>query len=280
MMVHTTTETAPEDPMPGITDYRTVTLDGFTFYTTKLGFPIEECSRCGATGYFGPRSVDGGRCFDCGGNAVVNSRGTSGDIAAEYRNDLRRSRNAIVRTMKPGDVILYGDEWKTVAHTQITDKTCGSSLIGTDESKRTYSYYYLVTFEGDEPVELSDSLLYKRRGSVDAAPYVARSQAAHVAKLRGRGDKPNAEAFAAARKADEERAAAKAAAQAKAKEEADMKARREATDLATEAVKKLADAANLMKGRDQAAYEALIAAIEAAVTGATASHRKGCREGC
>jgi hypothetical protein len=77
---------------------------------TQSGFPLTHCNRCGGSGEFGPRSVDGGRCFGCGGTGNIIAGGRKANEQwLEYNEALRKVRQPVAMYLQPGDVVRgYG----------------------------------------------------------------------------------------------------------------------------------------------------------------------------
>lgn len=263
--------------MPSLTHYPTATVSGYTFHVSAIGFPVVECSRCGGTGRFSFNYRDGDRCFGCGGNKVCFAPGVPAKEAKAY-SDFRRARKTVTADcMEVGDLVRdyyakRGESWRKVVAVEVTDQPCGSLLKGTDESKREYFYYHVITFEDGEQQRMNAHRAWQRKAAVDPAPYAERAQRAYVARLRRRGIKPNANEFAAAQKRAEEEqektraAAAEQAAQKAAAERAE--AVKKSTGAAYDAALKLFEASKAIESAEPEMARSLMELAQKAVDGA------------
>lgn len=110
-----------------------------------ITFETTDCGRCGGTGFFGPLSVDGGRCFGCAGGRIVLTR--SGAIARKRYDAIMATMNTPIADVKPGDRVKVElahtrswsmrkrAAWYTVI--DITSKFDGSKLNGVDIMSHT-----------------------------------------------------------------------------------------------------------------------------------------------
>lgn len=71
---------------------------------SKLGFEIEDCSRCGGSGHYSYCQRYGTMCFKCGGSKWTYTK--RGQVARNYYEKLCM---VLGSDLKPGDVIHYSD---------------------------------------------------------------------------------------------------------------------------------------------------------------------------
>jgi len=152
--------------------------------TDRYGFPLRSCTRCGGTGDFGPRSVDGGRCFGCGGTGWVHPAGRVADAYAAMMAAARTAKRPMVSQMRPGDEVTFDIDWngnatkdaawKTVERIDITPEIVGRAWTGGElvrVSYRTTIYWTDGTFRGADENQQG-----ARRGvKVTPRPYVAQA---------------------------------------------------------------------------------------------------------
>jgi hypothetical protein len=71
---------------------------------TKIHFETSPCGRCCGTGSFGPKMVEGGRCFQCkGAKQLLTARGRT--ARKRYDEMVLERLGAPIADLKPGDVI-------------------------------------------------------------------------------------------------------------------------------------------------------------------------------
>ena len=151
--------------------------------TDRYGFPIVDCRRCAGTGQFGPSGVNGGRCFKCGGGGLVHPKGPVADAWTDFVRATDIARHPQVMQMSVGDEITFDIDrngkattdatWKAIARIGVTPDRCGSCLIGTDESKRTYQYYWALYFTDGTHQIVDQHRIGARRGvKVTARPFL------------------------------------------------------------------------------------------------------------
>ena len=68
-----------------------------------ITFETTDCGRCAGTGFFGPLSIDGGRCFGCAGGKIVLTR--AGKIARKRYDDIMNRMKVTLDLLKVGDRI-------------------------------------------------------------------------------------------------------------------------------------------------------------------------------
>lgn len=71
---------------------------------SKLGFEIENCSRCGGTGKYSYCQRYGTMCFKCGGNGWTYTK--RGQVARNYYEQLCTVNGSDI---KVGDIVSYTD---------------------------------------------------------------------------------------------------------------------------------------------------------------------------
>lgn len=102
-----------------------ITIENQASYTVR--FDTTTCGRCGGTGYWGPSSVDGGRCFGC-----VNGtrRTTRGEAAYKTFGEVMDELMAVsVLELKAGDQVYLQHGWRIL--TEATERpTRGSMTVG------------------------------------------------------------------------------------------------------------------------------------------------------
>lgn len=91
-----------------------ITIDNQAEYTVR--FEITGCGRCGGTGFYGPMSINGGRCFSC----VNGMRRTRRGEAAKQLFDQTMDELMLVPVLdlKVGDLAFLDHGWR-----KLTDAT-------------------------------------------------------------------------------------------------------------------------------------------------------------
>ncbi|MGW9069240.1 DUF6011 domain-containing protein [Streptomyces yangpuensis] len=121
---------------------------------TSINFETTECGRCGGTGSHGPRIVQGGVCFGCGGARYrLTRRGDNARRAYDALRNERLTRPAV--ELKAGDRILspaysvktvmggqHKTTWRTVKAVKITD---GQVNVDFEGDPSLYLSYYFST---------------------------------------------------------------------------------------------------------------------------------------
>lgn len=116
---------------------------------SKLGFEIEDCSRCSGTGHYSYCQRYGTMCFKCGGKKWVYTK--RGQAARTYYDELCTVKGS---ELKIGDVIHYVDVTfgGDVYGNKATVKGIENNDISTDKvlfSNGINSTYRLI-FKGEE----------------------------------------------------------------------------------------------------------------------------------
>jgi DnaJ-class molecular chaperone len=148
----------------------------------KQGFPLDECSRCGATGHYSFNTVTGSRCFNCNGSGyTVQKRAESAWSAMLAEIDSHR--RCTVRNMNVGDLIAYKRVWREVVSIEITDQSCGSFKVsGCDE---VFQYYRIVKFTDGTQDRLAENEIFRRSYKIDVPKYLAMVKPARKKKEVG-----------------------------------------------------------------------------------------------
>lgn len=141
-------------------------IDGEIF--NKNGFPLDECSRCGATGHYSFNTVTGSRCFKCNGSGfTIQERALPAWKALQ--DEIASHKRCTVRNMKVGDVIAYNKVWREIVSIEVTDQSCGSFKFGDNET--VYQYYRIVKFADGTEARVSENEILKRAYKIDVAKY-------------------------------------------------------------------------------------------------------------
>lgn len=151
-----------------------------TIRTDKVGFPVQECRRCGGSGHYSYNTVHGSVCYGCSGTGWQYTRKAARHAQA-YREAVRRQRDALAQDLQPGDRVVKGlhsqrrkgDQWVTVTEVERTDRESGRSLR--DGEMVPTSWYTIITTDDGETRELGGNMLVRRFTSIDPAPFVEAS---------------------------------------------------------------------------------------------------------
>lgn len=122
-------------------------------------FETTDCSRCGGTGEFGPRSVNGGRCFSCAGSRVVLSR--SGKAAKKRYDAIIAKMDRTVEDIEPGDIIqarlakgLLSSATAWIKVTSVSaDDTTGHMIETASDGTQTRIPFLRINFEPEPRLE-------------------------------------------------------------------------------------------------------------------------------
>lgn len=157
------------------------------------GFPLIICTRCGGSGQYGPRSVEGGKCFGCGGGGWAYTREV-GDAVADFRNAKRDAVRPTIARLEPGDRVRAnaGDEFRTVERVEVDEARPmgwvrvgspytpadpnGGPLVELPGREGTYQvncWRATVYFTDGTTLEGSTNSIIRRAATVDPAPYLA-----------------------------------------------------------------------------------------------------------
>lgn len=71
--------------------------------TVKVAYEMTTCTRCAGSGMFGPRSIDGGRCFACQGERKILT--ANGKRAKDRYTVLAAEMLTPLTGVKTGDVV-------------------------------------------------------------------------------------------------------------------------------------------------------------------------------
>lgn len=150
----------------------------------RYGFPIVTCRRCAGTGSFGPSSIQGGRCFDCGGTGAHVRRGKAAAAWGAFVEAGRAFHRPTGDAIEVGDRIRVAksDALRTVAaiewELQI-GRSSGASTQGTVGGDRPWvtcshlSIVITLTFEdGSTSTTSPRHLVASRAGRVDPTPFL------------------------------------------------------------------------------------------------------------
>lgn len=108
-----------------------ITADTHADYTAT--FEMIECRRCGGSGYYGPMSINGGRCFKCGG--ATKHRTKRGQEAYETFTALMDELMGVgVMEIAVGDRVYLGNRWRTITEVKHRD-THGKMTIGRETTE-------------------------------------------------------------------------------------------------------------------------------------------------
>jgi len=157
--------------------------------TDRYGFPVEVCGRCAGTGQFSYNQIDGSRCYGCDGKKVRHTRKARPHFQA-WADDLKALRRASGASLRVGDELaivectdIFTEKvigWHTVTQIERTDEECGWSITIDRETgaevRTPTSWRMLITFDDGEQVQASTNSLFRRKGWIDPATYVAKSQ--------------------------------------------------------------------------------------------------------
>ena len=131
---------------------------------SKYVFPVKTCTRCGGCGQFSFNLKDGTICYGCSGSGVQPASKRTAEfevITRKLRDDLTRVQYS---ELAVGDMVrAYGskDEYRAVVSIERTEEACGWSKVG--DAEPVYSYYYIVTLDGQEPRKISGNTIASRR---------------------------------------------------------------------------------------------------------------------
>jgi hypothetical protein len=157
--------------------------------TDRYGFPVEVCGRCGGTGQFSYNQIHGSRCYGCDGKKVRHTRKARTQFQS-WAADLKAIRRATGASLQVGDELaivkctgIFTEKvvgWHTITQIDHTGEECGWSISidpATGSEVRTpTAWRMLVTFDDGELAHTSTNSLFRRKGWIDPAPYVAKSQ--------------------------------------------------------------------------------------------------------
>lgn len=165
----------------------TITLDSFPS-VDRYGFPLQVCGRCGGSGQHSYNQLHGSVCYGCNGHGVRHTKKAYKEFQ-DWSYALKRQREALGHSLRVGDELAIVQAtglmrskvigWHSIASIEKTDKECGWSITrganGADQRTPT-AWTIFITFDDGERVEASTNSVFRRKGWVDPAPYVERSQ--------------------------------------------------------------------------------------------------------
>ena len=97
----------------------------------KMGFEIQDCTRCGGSGRYSYCQMYGDTCFKCGGTGVILTR--RGNAAfSYYRNLFETQASNIVA----GSYIRFNGKWKKVLN--IKEDTLNAGFIVFELPNQSY----------------------------------------------------------------------------------------------------------------------------------------------
>lgn len=141
-------------------------IDGQIF--NKNGFPLDECSRCAATGHYSFNTVTGSRCFKCNGSGfTIQDRALPAWKALQ--DEIATHKRCTPRIMKVGDVVAHNRIWKTIVSIETTDQVCGWFQRG--DSEKVYEYKMILKFADGTEDCVSQNEIMKRAYKIDIAKY-------------------------------------------------------------------------------------------------------------
>ena len=155
--------------------------------TSKLGFPVTTCTRCGGTGQY-PSAAYRGVCLKCSGTGSVDYNQSSRRQRLAYEAAVAEAQAATPEDIAVGDTIMApygmaGRKWAKVTAVEISEpRHCGSCLIGTNEADRRFAIQQFTistaigsltfqVYDGDEAIEGS---VRRWTGRMDPAPFLAK----------------------------------------------------------------------------------------------------------
>lgn len=147
----------------------------------RYGFPVVTCRRCAGRGRQGYNTVDGDRCYGCGGNGTVLAPDVAREVVAEFAAAQRAAARPRVRDLKVGDIVskpytnLEDAKFRRVVRVLVAPHR-PTRFENRDGTKRPVAFAAAIDYDnGDRDVVTTD-FVYARRGSqVDPAPFVAKA---------------------------------------------------------------------------------------------------------
>ena len=147
----------------------------------KYGFPVVVCPRCQGRGTHGHNTVDGERCYGCGGTGHTYAPEVLRDVVAEFAAAQRAAARPKVRDLKPGDVIskpytqLEQAQFRTVVRVLVAPQK-PTRFEGRGKAKRPAAFAAAIDYaDGTRDVVTTDFVYARRGANVDPEPFVARA---------------------------------------------------------------------------------------------------------
>lgn len=173
----------------------TITLDSFPS-VDRYGFPLQVCGRCGGSGEHSYNQLHGSVCYGCNGHGVRHTKKAHKEFQ-DWAHALKCQREAIGHSLQVGDELAILQStglmttkvvgWHSIASIETTDEECGWSITcapdGTEQRTPT-CWTIIITFDDGEQMRASTNSVFRRKGWVDPAPYVERSQVKRRAKTK------------------------------------------------------------------------------------------------
>lgn len=153
-------------------------------------FETTGCGRCAGSGMFGPLSINGGRCFTCGGSGAVLSR--SGKAARKRFDAITEKMTKKVDDVQPGDIVRLdlsrGVTRSARAWVEVTNigEANGAYMISTENGIETKIPFIKIEFAAEARLDGWTAPLTQSHFSIkvwDQAIY--REAAQSVARLKG-----------------------------------------------------------------------------------------------
>lgn len=104
-----------------------------TTLTTKEGFPVEHCRRCGGGGRHAYNDVHLDICYGCGGSGFNIVKKAKPAYNA-YRNAVRKSKECTYGDVVLGDRVAHKGVWREVVDIAVTPLVRGRSGVVSQET--------------------------------------------------------------------------------------------------------------------------------------------------
>lgn len=115
--------------------------------TTPRQFERVTCSRCFGNGMYGPKHIDGGRCFKCGGKgALLTKRGAAANALATQLLSIRADE------VRPGDRIYIEPSMFTRAGWGDVET---AEAEGETVTFKIAQLQYAQTYGADRPIRIA-----------------------------------------------------------------------------------------------------------------------------
>jgi hypothetical protein len=145
---------------------------------TAPELPVVVCARCDGVGMHGSNSVDGDRCYGCGGTGHQYAPEVKRDVVAKFASAQRAAARPQVRQLKVGDSIsrtytqLADAHFKQVARILVAPQR-PTRFEGRGAARRPVAFAAVVDFtDGSRDVVTTDAVYARRGAIVDPAPFV------------------------------------------------------------------------------------------------------------
>jgi hypothetical protein len=147
----------------------------------KYGFPVVACSRCGGAGRHGANSLDGDRCYGCGGTGHRYAPGVLRDVVSQFAAAQRAAARPNVRQLKAGDTVsrpysqLHEAHFRHVARILVAPQR-PTRFEGRGDARRPVAFAAAVDYtDGTRDFVTTDAVFARRGATVDPAPFVERA---------------------------------------------------------------------------------------------------------